>query len=192
MAKSLETIIESVDALSDAKTFSVLDAIQARTYPTDDVTLYLDFQGAFELNDLTKRARNASSKAEVEALDKQIEELREAIGETALTFHMRGFNAEVAEAIEQKIRSAHGMRASDEWLPAHEDALVEFNNSCIAQTIVYVARADGAQDRGPFDASFIQALEKKLGFEQTNKLLQKTQELSFAAAYFENVVSADF
>lgn len=194
MASKLDDIIEAVNESTSSETFSVIDTLKSRTYPTEHVVLYTEYEAAYRMSKLIEQRKDMSKPAEVDAVDAEIAELRKQVEASALTFLMRGYDTSIIEAIETKVRQEFGIdsKADIKSLENAGDINDKLNRSFIAHTIVKVTNAAGAVDNGPFTADDLEVYTKILGHTQMKKLLDATENLSFASLYFEKVIDADF
>lgn len=169
----------------DVKTFSVIDAAKGTAYPTKDVTVFTDQDTAFKIALLEFEASETDDDDEVNAIDAQIEALREKIKETALTFHMRGISRGMRIAVEQEIK--------EKKFGEDTDGRIRYSNAAhLAAHIIRVTNAQGAVDERVFSTDDALELVASLPDESTDKLFHTMQELTFQAAYFDAAVSADF
>lgn len=175
----------------DTKTFSVLDAIKGRSYPTDEVEVYLDVESLYEyirINDLANDAKDSDT---VNALDAELNVLREKIMATRLTFHMRGFAPKVSKAILAEARAKFSLDG-DEMILEDTPAFRWVNLRTIAESVIKVENVAGEVDEKHFSTEDIEAFEDMLLPEEFAKISEKTFELSFKAMMFDAAVTPDF
>lgn len=175
----------------NAKTFSVLDALQGRAYPEDTVTIYTDTVSMYAYERLNTEANTTRDSERVNEIDEQLKELREKVKASALTFHLRGFSPETSREIVRWARGLHKMDASEplkDDSPAFEDA----NLRSIAESIVKVVDAEGNEDTHHWSTDDVRALEGQIDPGQFIKISNMVYELSFKALAFDAAVSPDF
>lgn len=79
----------------DPLTFDLGEALAGRTYPTSEVTVYLDEEKAYEIYALNQKIRVLEAAGEdTEVYHKQIEDLRKFVVGSAITVHLRGLDPE--------------------------------------------------------------------------------------------------
>lgn len=96
---SNKTAQELVEEAKAPGTFSILDAIADRAYPKIDVPVYLNEQIAYEasllndkLKDLQKKSLSDSVSAEIEKVEKELNELTEKLEESKYVFTIQGLS----------------------------------------------------------------------------------------------------
>lgn len=173
------------DALSKG-TFSVLDVVKGRGYPQDIVDIYTDHETAFKIHRLEQQIGREKDAEKVNELDAQKRELAAKVKESVLTFHLRGIDQGVIDAVSvQGIEKFKG-KEDDPFRGRWTDA------SYLAHHIVSVTNANGDVDRHSWTVDEVLSLWETLPGESFAKLLVLMQELTFAARYFDEAVSADF
>lgn len=164
-------------------TFSIVDAIKGVNYPSENVDVYLDNDAAHEIHLLEARIADLTNADEVNALDGEISVLKERLLASKLTFELRGISRGLQLSIEKEFGLTQ--QSSDaEW--------ASLGHAYLAAHIVSVTNAEGAVDEHLFTKEEAQGLEDMLPRDQFAKIYGKMNELSFAAAYIDQAVSADF
>ena len=174
--------------MPDTKTFSVLDAIQGRSYPEDKVTVYTDLASLYLLTNLEKEQASAKDGDAANEFNDAIAELREKIKASGLTFHLRGFSTGVTQSINDEARAKFG---EDESLDKGE-AFVWRMNKFVAESIIRVENADGELDETRWKVEDVDKLRVYLPDDEWDRLLHLTLNLSFASWEFDQAVNADF
>lgn len=186
----VENATRAAEGLLEKGTFSLLDTVKDRTYPEKDVTIYTDMKSTHlrkvledEVNGL---GNSDADQARMAVLEEEIQGLEEAIRNSGLTFSLRGLSPSVVENAELTVRqelkdadeAAFNQRVSDLLMALH---------------ILKVTRVqDGAVDDHTFTADDIAGLRAAVPFEAWKTIREAMDELTFAAAYFDASVSADF
>lgn len=171
----------SVENAMDSKTFSIIEAAAGRSYPNKDVVIYLDHEAAYQASLIEEKIAYERDSDKVNALDEEIQVLREKIVESELTVHMRGTSRGVRRQIEKRSRKVDDADRA-EFL-THEN---------VAAHIIRVTDHEGNVDEHLFTGEEVQTLFDTLPDESVTKLLNAMNELTFAAMYFDSAVSADF
>lgn len=167
-------------------TFDVLAAAKGRTYPTKDVTIYTDHEAAHQIAVLERQANDAmhNDDVDIDAIDEQINALREQVKASALTFHMRGIGPGVRTSVEMKIKQTTGLSETER---------VRLSNaSYLAEHIVRVTNAAGAVNEEMWTPEKVSELLDVIPDESAIKLYKAMAELTFQASYFDAAVDADF
>lgn len=172
----------------DPKTFSVLDAIQGRSYPTDEITLYTDAASMYLLNRLEVEQANLTDGDAANELEPKREELKAAIKATALTFHLRGFSTGVIQSINDEARAKFGEDVSLD----KEEPFVWRMDKYVAESIISVTNAEGAVDESRWGVEDAAKLRAHLPDDEWNRLQTAVLALSFASWQFDQAVNADF
>lgn len=191
-----------VEKALDVKTFSVLDAIKGRSYPTDEVTVYYDTAALYRLKGLENQrlaldmaANNAPKGEEANKFDAQIAEVDAKIAEltkqvqaSAITFHMRGYSPAVRDSLVDEARAKFDVEKVEDGTPANE----WLNARAVAETIIRSTDASGAVDEHHFSVEDVEDLRSFLAPEEFGKLLGQTLLLSYTAFSFDAATSPDF
>ena len=186
----VENATRAAEGLLEKGTFSLLDTVKDRTYPEKDVTIYTDMKSTHlrkvledEVNGL---GNSDADQARMAVLEEEIQGLEEAIRDSGLTFSLRGLSPKVIEDAEVTVKQ--------ELKDADEGAFNQrMSDLLMALHIVQVTRVkDGAVDNHTFKADDITGLREAVPFEAWKTIREAMDELTFAAAYFDASVSADF
>ena len=187
---AIENATRAAEGLLEKGTFSLLDTVKDRTYPEKDVTIYTDMKSTHLRKVLEDEANGLGNtdadQARMAVLEEEIQGLEEAIRDSGLTFSLRGLSPKIIEDAEATVRQ--------ELKDADEDAFNQrMSDLLMALHIVQVTRVqDGAVDDHAFTADDIAGLRAAVPFEAWKTIREAMDELTFAAAYFDASVSADF
>lgn len=184
----VENATRAAEGLLEKGTFSLLDTVKDRTYPEKDVTIYTDMKSTHlrkvledEVNGL---GNSDSDQARMAVLEEEIQGLEEAIRDSGLTFSLRGLSPKIIEDAEATVKQE--LKDEDAFNQRMSDLLMALH-------IVQVTRVkDGAVDNHTFTADDIAGLREAVPFEAWKTIREAMDELTFAAAYFDASVSADF
>ena len=190
--ETAEKAARTAEGLLEKGTFDLIATIKGSNYPTKDVTIATDLRAMHlrdllekELNGLTDYSKDAEKVAELEA---RVAELEQVIKDSSLTFHLEGLPPHIVEETEDEVDAE--VKAGK---VAEEDRNVRLSDAFMAKHIKSVTRvSDGAKDTKVFEAEDIKAFRQFVPFEAWKKIRLAMDELTFAAAYFDAAVSADF
>lgn len=212
MSESVESIVEG---LKDEKKFDLKKALEKTTYPTGEVTVYLDGYKAYEIHEIAEklldlRVRSAELAAQhnggitdspekeevdsqIEALEAREKELIEEVKKSGLTFHMRGVAPAVWRAIDKKWRAKIRPDSQSEFdiNEANMERNERVNNDTIAHAIVKVVAADGSVDASGWTEEQAGELFGVLLQPEWLKLKNLADKLTFAETLFEQTVETD-
>ena len=181
----MSDIAALVEAAKAKGTFNVLDAAKGRGYPQDIVTVYTDTDIAYKIKALHKSVADELDDAVVNAVDEQIKELQAELKAGSLTFLLRGIAPGAISSIQEEGKVKYDdidMGPGAEWC----------NFSFLAAHIVSVTNADNAVDEHHWTVEEVQALHGLLPAESFQQLMGLMYDLTFASAYFDASVTADF
>lgn len=192
----------NLDAALNPKTFSVLDAIKGRAYPTDEVTVYYDTAAVYRLKGLENQrlaldmaANNAKEgdeanefDAKIAELDAKIEAVRAEVEASGVTFEMRGFAPAVRDSLVDQARADFKV---EEVLDG-TDAGNWLNARAISESIIRAKAADGSVDEHRWSVDEVEEMRHFLVPEEFAKVLGLTLLLSYTAFEFDARTSADF
>lgn len=177
--------------MTDPKTFDFLDFIGGgRTYPTDEITVYLDEAAAYELHKIEKQIANETDAAKVDELDAQRKAHLDAIAHTSMRFTLKGLPDDIRSAVNKATDAMFGEEPPEDQAAEKSRYGV---NAMFAAHIVSVTNAKGETADATWDAETVGALFKVLPEEETIKCLNAMSDLTFKARYLEDVeVTPDF
>lgn len=202
MANDPQTLVENA---LNVKTFSVMDAIKGRSYPTDEATVYPDPAPLYLLKkyendrlELDFQANNARDgeeanvwDAKIEELDAKIRPLREQIEASAIVFEMRGFSPAVRDSLVDEAKAKFKI-PEDTGIEDGTPAGNWLNSRVVAESIVRTRAADGSVDEHLFTVDEIEEYRKFLPPEEFGKLLGLALMLSYTAFAYDASVTPDF
>lgn len=192
----------NLNATLDPKTFSVLDAIKGRAYPTDEVTVYYNTAAVYRLKGLENQrmaldlaANNAADgdeanefDAKIVGVDEQIAAIRAEVEASGVTFEMRGFAPAVRDSLVDETRVKFDVPEVQDGT----DAGNWLNARAIAESIIRAKSADGSVDEHRWSVDEVEEMRHFLVPEEFAKVLGMTLLLSYTAFEFDARTSADF
>lgn len=176
----LDALVAGADRVLNKGTFSIVAAVQGSgtTYPTDDVVVNSDLGTAYEIAKLEKKANKPG--ADIDAIDAEIDALREKMKEHTYVFHMRGISPGTRDAVDK------------EYPVDKQENIWPHNLAMLATHIVRVTDAEGNVDDHLFTREDVETIANWLPATEFDKIYNKQQELTFQASYIDNAMSADF
>jgi len=166
--------------MAEEQTFDFLKTLEGRSYPEQEVTVYIDEAGLHELHQIgedQKYIGDVDSK-EYKALERRKKALVKQVGASAMTFKARG----VAPAIVQTLVKKYGEAEDFEGL---QDEL-------LAAVLVAVVNAEGAEDRRKYskdDAKKIRDLLPNGAYTQLSNMIN---DLNMNTAIYDETIDAGF
>jgi hypothetical protein len=212
LTQTPEAIVED---LKSEKKFDLRSALSKVSYPTEDVTVYLDGHKAHELNvildkiaDLEHKAQGLTAQAqgsmvddpEKEGVDAEIADLKvqeaaliKEISASALTFTMRGVAPAVWRLIDKEARRKikPNTKSEEDQYEAQLERNQYVNNELIAKGTVKITNAEGVEDNSAVTAETAEALFDVLLETEFMKLKSAIENLTFAHTLFQNVALQD-
>lgn len=191
----INTLIDNATAKG---TFSVLDAIKGRSYPQDQVTVYTDEAAAYRVHRLNEINSNENDAAAHEEQVRQIEELKESVKGSALTFRMRGIGSAVKKSVHDEAMTKFGAEEFDEagnWIKGgdrYNEGGQWSDDKILAEHIISVTDAAGNVDDHHWSVGDVEALREWLPDQSLTELKNLVRKLSFTADYFDASVTPDF
>lgn len=165
--------------------FDVIEAAKGRGYPTDSVTVGVDAASAYEIKRLLEQGANEKDPEATNEIDAKIEVLKDKIRTSNLTFNMRGISPGMIESI------------TEEGKTLFED--IEFgpgglwcNEAYLAAHIISVDDAANNLDESLWTQAKVAELKAWLPAESYQAINQLMLDLTWATAYFDASVTADF
>lgn len=206
---------EYVEELKSEESFDLSAALRKASYPTDDVTVYLDGEKAYELdallNEVSKLGFESTAHsagaiggmtddpekevidAKIDALNFEVQRIVTEIKASALTFKLRGLAPKqwrlIIESWERKIRPAS--KSETDVVDAERERDTKSNAEIIAKSVVKITDASGKVSKGAVSIEQIEDLHGTLVTEEFQKLLSKANVLTFANGQFNSVIASD-
>lgn len=180
-------VIELVEKATEKGTFSILDAAKGIGYPKDTVDVYTDIEAAYLIKHYNTQAANELDPEKVDEIAAKVDELKQRIKDSTYTFHLRGYAPEVVKAINEEARAKFEVEDT-----SNGEAAEWCNYKYVAEAIQLVTRPDGAEDHTHWTPEKVEELAFMLPDGEFDKITLKMSELVFTAAYFDQVVDADF
>jgi len=184
------------DVQNDLKqgTFDLDAFVQGRGFPTDTITVFTNDGAAHDLAKvearLTEIGQNKNQKAfkeEFAALEKEAEDLKDAIKASALVFHMRGISPGHIKKVSRDVMET---QKKEEW---DEDyAADQLNFRWTAPHIIEVVNAAGESDKRVFTPERVENLASMLPSSEWQKIVEAINNLSFRTAAFDQAADAGF
>lgn len=176
------------------RTFDVLAMAkgESRSYPQDILDVYLDEGAAHKAYQIEQKIAYEKDPEKVTALDAERNALLEGVKGSRLTFHMKGLSQKVIKAVEDKADAKFGQADDIDGKP-HQEKILWRNMAWLAAHIADVYNATDERDPRVWTSEAVYELAEVLPATEFNKLMLKMQELTFKAAYFEQMeVTPDF
>lgn len=175
-----------IDAAQAPGTFDVLSFIEGTSYPTSEVTLYMDVAAADRLlranaERLKLDDGKSKDKGAYEKLDTEIAELSERVKASAMTFALRGMPPGLVQDI-------YGTVSED---AAPEDTR-HAESKLVAATISGVTNAAGASDPRVWDADAVDKLRRYVKEGEYARLVEGVVQVNFNATLFDQATDAGF
>lgn len=204
-----------VEQMKSEESFDLADALDGVSYPTEDVTVYLDGAKAHELNlvldmiaELEIKSENESAAKNgtiaddpaKEQTDKDIEALKarevvliSEITSSALTFKLRGVAPEVWRIIDKEARRKikPDTKSEDDQLEAQIERNKYVNVHLLSKGTVQITNAKGQTDKRALKPDDAQKLFDRLIEPEFLKLKDAISNLTFAHTLFQNVAMQD-
>lgn len=184
-------------------TFSFIERLRGRAYAKDDVTIYLNEELGYKLQELRSKleASNFLTAGQITEIQDQIDEVKEELKPDAITFYLEGFSSDrydelIADAKEQfpyeyeEVVEPWSGRKSQEIVQTNERTDY-FLSLLWIESIVRVEDASGAIDTG-VTTEFISSL-KKFGPPAGIRLIQETiDKLRVSSDWIQYAEDEDF
>lgn len=204
-----------VEELKSPGKFDLKAALAKTSYPTEDVTIYLDGDSTHERNlvldviaDLEIKSESLSAKAQgsmvddpekeevdetIGLLEKRAEELLETVRSSALTFTLRGVAPKQWRLIDKEARRKikPATKSEDDQFEAQLLRNERVNVELIALGTVKITDAEGNVDSSRLSVENSQTLFDNLLEGEWVKLKNAIENLTFAHTLFQNVALQD-
>lgn len=183
--------IELAEQAQSKEKFSLIDAIKGKSFPEQEVIVFLDDKAALDLMKLNDKMNRETDPELLKALEDEAVELAKAIKESSLHFRMRGVPQKAIEAVMDKCNERYEIKKGEDgtknslWLRDYITILVGMN-------IVSVTNSSNQVDEGPFDEEAVEEIRQSISATEWGKLVETMQKLTLAGGYFEQLTDAGF
>jgi len=181
--------------------FNLVERLQNRGMPTEDVDVYLDEKLGWDLVRLEEKHVEARKDAEAKVIEAKIKRVREALQASRYVFTIQGLSNEKYDEVialseesfpyeyEETVNPLTGQKIRE--IVDSEDRDKLFNTLFLAEAVVKVTDPDGAVDDDitPEKVSFI----KKLGpLDGIRRITELAFKMRMAASWMDGIQDEDF
>lgn len=187
----IQEAIELAEQAQSKEKFSLIDAIKGKSFPEQEVIVFLDDKAALELMKLNDKMNRETDPELLKGLEDEAVKLAQAIKESSLRFRMRGVAQKAIEAVMEKCNERYEVKKGEDgtknslWLRDYITILVGMN-------VVSVTNSSGQVDEGPFDEEAVEEIRQSISATEWGKLVETMQKLTLAGGYFEQLTDAGF
>ena len=206
---------ELVEAAKAPGKFDLRSALNKTSYPTDEVTIYLDGDATHERNtildaieDLRHKSAGLSAAANggiaddpeketvdelIVQLEKRAEELLEQVRASALKFTMRGVAPSQWRILDKEARRKikPASKGEDDVFEAQLERNQYVNVALVALSTVKITDAEGNEDTSRLSQETAEYLFDTILETEFMKLKNAVENITFAHTLFNNVVLQD-
>lgn len=181
--------------------FSLIERLQNRNLPEEDVDVYLDERLGWDLIRLEEKHADAKKDAEARALEAKIEKVRKQLQESRYVFTLRGMSSERYDEIidevteqypfdyEETVNPLTGQRTKVEIPNEDRDQL--FNTLFLAETIVKVQDPDGNVDES-IDAAAVEFIKRLAPLDAVRRITNLATRMRMAVEWMDVIQDEDF
>ncbi len=181
--------------------FSLIERLQNRNLPEEDVDVYLDERLGWDLIRLEEKHADAKKDAEARALEAKIEKVRKQLQESRYVFTLRGMSSERYDEIidevteqypfdyEENVNPLTGQRTKVEIPNEDRDQL--FNTLFLAETIVKVQDPDGNVDES-IDAAAVEFIKRLAPLDAVRRITNLATRMRMAVEWMDVIQDEDF
>ena len=172
-------------------TFSLLDALTGRSYPTDEVEIYLDIAELYKAKTFNEMANAEPDPTKSNEYHEQYLEHLAKAKETALLFKLQAYPPEVKDNNVREVRAKFGLNDHEEIEPG-TDAFEWIYAKHIAEAVQSVVKADGSVADHKMTPETVIALSKQLPADEYQRLFTKVVVLTLSGYEYDDMLNADF
>lgn len=178
-----------MDTTPNVATFDALAAAKNQAYPEDTVNVYLDAASARQAHIYETQINNETDPDEVERLEVLRKDALQAVKDSALTFHLRGVAPGFVTALQDLARTTFPDKDGEQFSAERSEW---FLYSLVAEHITQVTNSEGAVDPNTWDLDRVKEFRGAVQDSEWKRLEEAVSGLTFASAYFDAAVTADF
>jgi hypothetical protein len=184
--KDISEVLELVEKAQSKGSFKLENVIKNVGYPEDSVEVYLDSESAYKLAKLNDELISTVDPEKLSVIEAEVEELKEKILKSKLTFKMRGIDQKQIELLEKQSQEKHkDSKDEDAWMLDYMCALV-------ASNVVSVQDYEGNVDSSVFLVDDAKVWRESFSAEAWSALMLTMQKLTLAVGYFKGLTDAGF
>lgn len=105
------------EAQSKPGTFNLIERLQGRNLPTEDIDIYLDERLAYDLLRLEEKHADAKKDEEAKAIEAKIAKVKKALQESRYVFTIVGLTNEQFEDLTKELDETHPEKFTEELNP---------------------------------------------------------------------------
>lgn len=184
--KDVAEILELVEKAQSKGTFKLENVIKNVGYPEDSVEVYLDSESAYKLAKLNDELISTLDPDKLSLIEAEVEELKEKILKSKLTFKMRGIDQKQIELLEKQSKEKH------KDAPDEEAWMVDYMCALVASNVISVEDYEGNVDTSVFKAEDAMVWRETMPAEAWSALMMTMQKLTLAVGYFKGLTDAGF
>lgn len=194
------TIEELVEKATSEEVFSFAEVVQGRSYPSEDVNIYLDEATAYRIAKIEEAIAVEADSDRVNKLEAEIISLREQLEKSKYVFKIAGIPTEVREGLLTKAYAeipatyhhnknflTGGLEKVEKESPERDKL---YTNLLWQAHVNQIIAPDGRVETSPSLAAIVAFRGAPLSQQQ--KLANAINKLVVAADAFEQVVDDDF
>lgn len=194
----------AIEAATQPGTFSFVERLTGRGYPTSDVRIYLDEQAAFERLVLKNEATSeeVTSLATAEEVEAKIEELDRRLVESRYVITLKGFPPERYDEIIAECETQYPTKYEEHTNVFSGEKIKnrienpEFSKLLFAklwaESIVKIVAPDGYVDEARMDVGTAARVRENFPIDGRRKIDLRIQELRLTSAWIDEVQDEGF
>lgn len=182
-------------------TFSIIDRMQNRGMPEDDVVIYLNEKLAWVLAKLEEKHNNTRREEDLPELEADIASVREALAKDRYVVSMRGITNEAYDAVVDEAVEAYPYEYTEEFNPLSGRKIKDivpsperddlFNNLFLSQVIVKFTDPNGAVDEN-ITPELVAQIKKIAPLDAIRRITNTATEMRMIAEWMDEVETEDF
>lgn len=182
-------------------TFSILDRLQNRGMPEEEVSIYLDEKLGWTLLRLEEKHANTTNVDQLKQLDEDIATVRDALKASTYTVLLRGMTNETYDAVidtalesypYEYVESLHPLTGQKvKELVASEEREALFNNLFLAEAIVHFRDPEGALDEN-ITVETVALIKKIAPVDAIRRITELATAMRMAGEWMSEVETEDF
>lgn len=188
-------------AVEAGKTFNLVERLQNRGMPEEDVTIYLDEKLGWDLERLEEKHANTKKQEELADLEAKIKRVRRQLQESAYTFTLRGMTNETYDRIIDEAVEAHPYVYDEQINPLTGQKLKTlqssderdnlFNTLFLTEAIARVTDPDGAVDEN-IDAAAVTFIRKLAPLDAIRRITALAERMRMTGEWMDAIQDEDF
>lgn len=180
--------------------FSLIERLQNRNMPTEEVVIYLDEQAAYERERLTAKHAETTDKKRLAEIDAKLDELEARIRDSAVTLKLVGISSKRYDELLDRAKETYPIEVEETVAPftgektkrelPNEDRDELFNTLYLAEVVREARMGDDVDDN--ITETWIAQFKNHAPLDAVRSIYATGMKLRMATEWMDGIQNEDF